>query len=97
MKSKVIKVFAAVAAALALVTLTGCGASCARFQKTWDSNMDGGLNREIVVYSATGDEVWRFSGKFDVEYSSGRILFDDENNKRHTIYFENGTVIINEI
>ncbi len=44
-----------------------------------------------------GDEVWRFSGKFDIEYSSGRILFDDENNKRHTIYFENGTVIINEI
>lgn len=77
-------------------SLTGC-ASCDRMSKTIDSNMGNGLNREVIVYSATGAEVWRFQGKFDIDYAGNRLLFDDENNKRHTIYFQNGTVIINEI
>lgn len=78
-----------------VLMLTGC-ASCDRWRKDMDSEWGNGLSREVIVYSATGEEVWRFSGKFDIKYSTGRVLFDDENNKRHTIYFENGTVIVNE-
>lgn len=83
--------------ALSLVlSLTGCS-SCDRWNKSMDSEFGNGLLREVIVYSATGEEIWRFKGKFDIDYSSGRILFDDENNKRHTVYFQNGTIIINEI
>ena len=92
MAKNVIRVVLSVAM---LCTLTGC-ASCDRWKKSMDSEYNGGLNREVIVYSATGVEIWRFSGRFDVDYTNGRILFDDENNKRHTVYFQNGTVIVNE-
>lgn len=89
------KVIKAALAIFLVLTLTGC-ASCDRWMKTMDSEYGNGLPREVIVYSATGEVIWRFNGKFDVDYTDGRILFDDENNKRHTIYFQNGTVIVNE-
>lgn len=89
------KVFKAALAMFLVLTLTGC-ASCDRWKKTMSSEYGNGLPREVIVYSATGEEIWRFSGKLDVDYTDGRVLFDDENNKRHTIYFQNGTVIVNE-
>ncbi len=93
----VLKIITASVAIAAVSLLAGCdNASCIRAQKDWESEMSG-LNREVIVYSATGTEIWRFTGKFDVDYTDERILFDDENRKRHTIYFKNGTVIINEI
>lgn len=82
-----------------ILALTGCDSSESwnRSKKDWDSEHNGGLNRELIVYSETGQEVWRFNGKFDIDYSDDRILFDDENNLRHIIYFQNGIVIVNEI
>ena len=44
-----------------------------------------------------GDELERYRGRFDVDYSDGRVLFDDEEGNRHIIYFKSGTVIINEL
>ncbi len=83
----------ALTSVLAITMLT----SWERLKKDRESNWSNGLHREVIVYSSTGEEIWRFEGKCDINYSSGRILFDDENNKRHTIYFESGTVIVNEI
>ena len=95
---KIVKlIVAVVAVVITIITLTGCGASWERAKKDWDSEFGNGINREIIVYSATGEEVWRFEGKFDIEYENGRVLFDDENNLRHVIYFQNGTVIVNEV
>jgi hypothetical protein len=65
--------------------------------KTQDSNFHSGIEREVIVYDMDGDELERYSGKFDVEYTDGRVLFDDENGNRHIIYFKSGTVIINEL
>ena len=65
--------------------------------KTQDSNIHGGIEREIIVYDMEGDEIERFRGKFDVDYGDERIMFDDENGNRHVIYFKSGTVIVNEI
>lgn len=65
--------------------------------KTQDSNIHGGIEREIVVYDMEGDEIERFQGRFDVDYNDERIMFDDENGNRHVIYFKSGTVIVNEI
>lgn len=68
-----------------------------RALKTQDSNIHGGIEREIIVYDMEGDEIERFQGRFDVEYNDERIMFDDENGNRHVIYFKSGTVIVNEI
>ena len=72
-------------------------ASGERARKNQDSNLNYGLNRRIEVYDATGNLIKTYEGKFDVEYDSDRIVFDDENRLRHIIYYPTGTVIIDEI
>lgn len=69
----------------------------ARALKTQDSNFNGGIERQVIVYDANGDVIEEYQGKFDVEYDSNQILFDDENGQRHIICFGSGTVIINEV
>lgn len=69
----------------------------ARALKTQDSNFNGGIERQVIVYDANGDVIEEYQGKFDVEYESNQILFDDENGQRHIICFGSGTVIINEV
>ena len=65
--------------------------------KTQDSNFNGGITREVTVYDMDGDILAHYKGKFDVEYSDERILFDDENGQRHIIYFKSGTVVVDEV
>ena len=70
--------------------------SGARAIKDTKSNASGGIERTVTVYDFDGDIIQQYSGKFDVEYNSERIKFDDENGKRHIIYYTTGTVIIDE-
>ena len=89
---------------LALIVV-GCAAyrthteSGKRGLKTWESETSGGLNRTVIVYDIQGEEIVRYSGKFDIEESSQegvvKIKFDD-NGKRHIIYAQTGTVLIDE-
>jgi hypothetical protein len=72
-------------------------AAGSRALKTQESNFNRGINRTITVYDIEGDIIQQFSGKFDIEYDDDRIMFDDENNLRHIIYYPTGTVIIDEI
>lgn len=68
-----------------------------RARKSQDSNFNGGITRRVRVYDMDGDVLEEYKGKFDVDYGSERILFDDENNMRHVIYYKSGTVIVDEI
>lgn len=68
-----------------------------RARKSQDSNFNGGITRRVRVYDMDGDILEEYKGKFDVDYGSERILFDDENGKRHVIYYKSGTVIVDEI
>ena len=68
-----------------------------RARKSQDSNFNGGITRRVRVYDMDGDILEEYEGKFDVDYGSERILFDDENNMRHVIYYKSGTVIVDEI
>lgn len=73
--------------------------SGARAQKTFDSQVHGGLERHVTVYDVEGDVLQEYDGKFDVEedYEAGivKVKFD-EGGKRHIIYSNTGTVIIDE-
>jgi len=68
-----------------------------RARKSQDSNFNGGITRRVRVYDMDGDILEEYKGKFDVDYGSERILFDDEKNMRHVIYYKSGTVIVDEI
>lgn len=52
----------------------------------------------IIFSKAIGNMLQEFEGTFDVEFDADkrRVLFDDENGKRHLIYFNSGTVIVEE-
>ena len=49
------------------------------------------------MYDMNGGLIQEYSGKFDIDYDDDRIIFDDENNKRHVIYYPTGTIIIDEV
>ena len=68
-----------------------------RALKTQQSNLNGGIERRVLVYDVSGNVIADYQGKFDVEYDDDRILFDDEEGLRHIIYYPTGTVIIDEI
>ena len=68
-----------------------------RAYKTQESSFNNGIDRTVEVYDATGNLLKTYSGKFDVDYDSNRIIFDDEKGKRHVIYYPTGTVIIDEV
>lgn len=76
---------------LSIMCLTGCA-----------RNMSGGSESEkyqnITVYSSTGVEVYSYTGKASIlDKSSGLIKFKDEGDKEHTVYYNDGTCVINEI
>lgn len=71
--------------------LTGC-ASWKRGLKSIGSDISGGLNRTVTVYSYDGDVLGQWSGKFDVSESAAETFFDIDG-KRVIIQ---GGIIINE-
>lgn len=68
-----------------------------RAMKSQESNLNAGIERSVSVYDVDGDLIKKYEGRFDVDYDSNRIIFDDEHGKRHIIYYPTGTVIIDEI
>lgn len=75
-------------------------ASGQRAFKDQESNFENGTNRVVTVYDVNGEVIKQYDGRFDVETgnvdNAPYILFDDENGKRHIIYYTTGTVIIDE-
>ena len=84
-----------IAGTLTFVLLVGSLCGCAGFQrsmKTIGSDITGGLDRTVIVYSYNGEKLGEWSGKFDVS-SSEQETFFDVNGKR--VIIQNG-IIINE-
>ena len=90
---------------LVIGMVVGCGAyrtnteSGKRGLKTWKSETSGGIDRTVTVYDVKGKELAKYTGRFDVEESSQegvvKIKFDCKG-KRHIIYAQTGTVLIDE-
>ena len=70
-----------------------------RAQKTFQSEVGGGLYRVVKVYDMQGEQIAEYKGKFDLEEQQTdgvtKIKFDN-GGKRHIIYCSTGTVIIDE-
>ena len=84
-----------IAGTLTFVLLVGSLCGCAGFQrgmKTIGSDITGGLDRTVTVYSYDGEKLGEWSGKFDVS-SSDQETFFDINGKRVILQ---GGIIINE-
>lgn len=64
------------------------------------SEFGGGIDRVLTVYDINGNVIKCYKGRFDVKATSddenSYIKFDDENGKRHLIYYTTGTVIVDE-
>lgn len=68
-----------------------------RAWKDQKSNFSSGITRTVTVYDINGNIIEQYSGKFDIETDNdGYILFDDEEGKRHIIFYTTGTIIIDE-
>lgn len=98
-----------VATASVVVALALCGLlfwhlyyteSGKRTQKTFRSEVGGGLYRVVKVYDMQGEQIAEYKGKFDVaeSYTEGvtKIKFD-VGGERHIVYCSTGTVIIDEV
>jgi hypothetical protein len=70
-----------------------------RHLKSASSEYKGGLDRTVTVYDINGEEIAKYTGKFDVEENAQegvvKIKFDCDG-KRHIIYAQTGTVLIDE-
>lgn len=67
-----------------------------RAYKSQKSNFNNGIERVVRVYDVNGKLITEYDGKFDITYDNDRILFDDQNGKRHVIYYPTGTVTVDE-
>lgn len=76
-----------------MIGLTGC-AELERNQKDMISNISGGLNRKVDVYSHTGDIIKEYEGKIDLAQTEDATVKFELNGKR--IMVKNAVVIIEE-
>lgn len=84
-----------IAVCLTLITLVLCLSGCASWSrniKTIGSDISGGLDRTVTVYSYDGQILGQWSGKFDVSESEQETYFDIDG-KRVIIQ---GGIVINE-
>ena len=64
--------------------------------KSWNAQSVG-IQREIQVYSMTGDMIAEYSGVFNIEYDDSRVeIFDARTGERNIVYYQNGTIIVTE-
>ena len=71
-----------------------------RNYKDFKSNMSNGIEREIIITAEDGREIFKYSGKVDVEsnHTDNYIKFESEEGKRYIIYYGiQYTILIREV
>ncbi len=51
-----------------------------------NSELNGGLERTVTIYTADGNVIAQYSGKIDIEGNDGGYVLFDFNGKRYTYY-----------
>lgn len=73
-------------------------ASGMRAMKDQQSNLNQGLNRQIIITAEDGREIYHYKGKCDIETQDRYILFEGEDGLCRTIYWGiTDTIIIEEL
>ena len=64
-------------------------ASGIRAVKDWKSEVNNGINREILITAEDGREIFHYEGKVDIEsnHEDNYIKFESEDGKRYIIYY----------
>lgn len=79
------KIIAAVLALALCLGMTGC-ASWNRMVTDMKSDVNGGMQRTITVYTADGKELATYEGKIDLSTNNGGYVKFDFNGKRYIYY-----------
>ena len=82
---KIIRFICVSFAMLMIATTTGCS-SCSRAMVDIKSDIGGGLQREINVYTAEGELLAHYEGKIDIETNDGGYVKFDLDGKRYIYY-----------
>ncbi len=85
--SKIVMACILLAALFCSMMLAGC-TGCATWQrscKTWESEMAGGLNRTVNVYTYDGTLIATYTGRIDIEENESKVLFHLDG-KRYIYY-----------
>lgn len=82
MKKKILSLGAAICI---LLGMAGC-TSWNRAVTDFKSNMNGGMQRTITVYTADGKELATYTGKIDIDTNAGGYVKFDFNGKRYLYY-----------
>ena len=96
-KTKSIIISGIVLVIVSIIMIFGCNwyhtsfASGMRSYKDFQSDINQGLNREIIITAEDGREIFHYEGKIDIETdhrSADRyILFESEEGQRYIIYY----------
>lgn len=68
-----------------VMMLSGC-ASCERDFKSCNSDINGGLDRIVNVYSLDGQLIATYEGKIDIDNNENGSVMFDLNGKRYVYY-----------
>lgn len=77
-----------------IFSLSVCASACDRMKKSFDNNMNGELEKVVVLYNNDGRVIKTWQGKIDLIESEEEIMFD-LNGKRVIVH--GGIVIVQEI
>lgn len=84
-KRKILRTILIVAIALIMLFGSGC-ASCERWQKDCQSEMNNGVYRIVRIYDYEGDLIAEYEGKIDIEDNSGSYALFHLDGKRYMYY-----------
>ena len=84
MKRK-IKILVCTMAIVLMLALTGC-ASCQRSCKSLSSDMNGGLDRIVNIYTYDGELIASYEGLIDIDDNQNGSIMFDMNGKRYVYY-----------
>ena len=76
----------AIVALFTTLGLVGCTASCEREMKSCNSNMNGGLQRVVNIYTLDGELIATYEGLIDIDDNSNGSIMFDMNGKRYVYY-----------
>ena len=90
------------ALAIFVIWITVTSSSCSRQVSRWEAEYGHGVDREVTLYSATGEEIGHWEGTIDVEYVDDRadlMFFDEYGNvvDRVVINPGSGTLVVDQV